>query len=140
MLVLAERLRLLREQKSFTQGDIESRTGLRRCYISRVERGRTIPSLETLEKLAHSLDLPLYQFLYDGEVPPTRLKFTTGKRTVSLWGSSGKDGYYFDKLRACLSRMSPEDRDMLLRVARIMLSVRRKSISMRTAKSPTTVR
>jgi hypothetical protein len=35
VMVIGERLRALREQKNLSQGDIEKRTGLLRCYISR---------------------------------------------------------------------------------------------------------
>jgi transcriptional regulator with XRE-family HTH domain len=51
-MVIGDRLRELREQKSFSQGDIEKRTALLRCYISRVENGHTVPAIETPEKLA----------------------------------------------------------------------------------------
>ncbi len=65
------RLRSLREEKNLSQGDIEKRTGLLRCYISRVENGHTVPAVETLEKMARALELPLYQLMYDGQEPPT---------------------------------------------------------------------
>jgi len=52
MLPIAARLRLLREVKGMSQGDVEHRTGLLRCYISRVENGHTVPTLETLQRLA----------------------------------------------------------------------------------------
>ena len=55
-------IRGYRLQKGFSQGDIEKRTGLLRCYLSRVENGHTVPSLDTLAKIAHALDLPLAQF------------------------------------------------------------------------------
>src|SRR5260370_35441546 len=42
-----------------SKGDIEKRTGLLRCYLSRVENGHTVPSLETLQKIARALDLQL---------------------------------------------------------------------------------
>ena len=67
---IAERLHELRESKNLSQGDIEKRTGLLRCYISRVENGHTVPSIETLEKLARALEVPMYQLFYDGEEPP----------------------------------------------------------------------
>jgi len=54
-MVIGDRLKQIRESKNMSQGDIESRTGLLRCYISRVENGHTVPALETLEKLAHAL-------------------------------------------------------------------------------------
>jgi transcriptional regulator with XRE-family HTH domain len=53
--IIAERLRELRDAKNLSQGDIEKRTGLLRCYISRVENGHTVPSVETLEKMARAL-------------------------------------------------------------------------------------
>lgn len=64
------RIRELREQKGVSQGDIEKRTGLLRSYISRVENGHTIPSLETLERFASALEIPLYQVFYEGKGSP----------------------------------------------------------------------
>ena len=55
-------IRGYRLQKGLSQGDIEKRTGLLRCYLSRVENGHTVPSLDTLSKIDHALDLPLAQF------------------------------------------------------------------------------
>jgi len=55
--VIGERLRVLREQKNLSQGDIEKKTGLLRCYVSRVENGHTVPSVETLEKFARALEV-----------------------------------------------------------------------------------
>jgi transcriptional regulator with XRE-family HTH domain len=64
------RLRTLREEKRLSQGDIEMSTGLLRCYISRVENGHTVPTVETLEKMARALEVPPYRLFYDGETPP----------------------------------------------------------------------
>jgi transcriptional regulator with XRE-family HTH domain len=66
-MVIGDRMRALREEKNLSQGDIEKRAGLLRCDISRVENGHTTPSIETLEKLARALDIPMYQLFYDGE-------------------------------------------------------------------------
>ena len=57
-MIIGDRLRILREQKKFSQGEIEKRTGLLRCYISRVENGHTVPAVETLEKFARALEDP----------------------------------------------------------------------------------
>ena len=65
-MMIGDRLRDLREAKHLSQGDIEQRTGLLRCYVSRVEHGHTVPCIETLEKLAHALEVTMYQFFYDG--------------------------------------------------------------------------
>jgi transcriptional regulator with XRE-family HTH domain len=69
-MIIGDRLRAVREEKKLSQGDIEERTGLLRCYISRVENGHTVPAIETLEKMARALEIPLYQLFYDGEEPP----------------------------------------------------------------------
>ena len=117
-MVIADRLRQLRESKQLSQGDIEKRTGLFRCYISRVENGHTVPAIETLEKLARALECPLYQLFYDGEEPPklpNLLKRKTSDEIV--WGSSGKNALYLHKLRRCLSKTADRDRKILLAVA-----------------------
>lgn len=59
-MVIGERLRDIRKQKNLSQGEIEKRTGLLRCYISRVENGHTVPAIETLEKLVRAMELPMY--------------------------------------------------------------------------------
>jgi transcriptional regulator with XRE-family HTH domain len=74
MLMIGERLRTIRESKNFSQGDIEKRTGMLRCYTSRVENGHTVPSIETLAKYAQALEIPLYQLFYDGEETPKKIK------------------------------------------------------------------
>lgn len=68
-MIIGDRLREMREEKKLSQGDIEKRTGLLRCYISRVENGHTVPAIETLEKLARALEVSLYHLFYDGEEP-----------------------------------------------------------------------
>jgi len=74
MLMIGERLRTIRESKNLSQGDIEQRTGMLRCYTSRVENGHTVPSIETLAKFAQALDVPLYQIFYDGDAEPKKIK------------------------------------------------------------------
>jgi transcriptional regulator with XRE-family HTH domain len=63
---IGDTIRNYRLQKGMSQGDIEKRTGLLRCYLSRVENGHTIPSLDTLAKIATAMDLALSQFFADG--------------------------------------------------------------------------
>lgn len=113
-MIVGERLRSVREQKQLSQGDIEKRSGLLRCYISRVENGHTVPAVETLEKLARALEIPMYALLYEGEEPPKPLTASGRGIPDKLWGSSGKDARYLRKLQQCLSRMNETDRDLLL--------------------------
>ena len=120
-MIISDRLRELREAKKLSQGDIEKRTGLLRCYISRVENGHTVPAIETLEKLARALEVPLYQLFYDGEEPrqlPNLLKRTTAD--VIAWGSHGKQANYLHQLRKCLSKAHDEDRKLIMYMAQKM--------------------
>jgi len=117
-MVISDRLRQLREDKKLSQGDIEKRTGLLRCYISRVENGHTVPAIETLEKLARALEVPLYQLFYDGAEPPKLPNLLKRKTSDEIaWGSSGKNGIYLHKLVKCLSKATDSDRKLLLSMA-----------------------
>jgi transcriptional regulator with XRE-family HTH domain len=107
------RLRSLREEKQLSQGDIEKRTGLLRCYISRVENGHTMPAIETLEKMARAMEIPLYQIMYDGQEPPKLPPGSPGNQ-ADEWGSAGKDSRFLRKLRRSLAHMNPGDRQVLL--------------------------
>ena len=92
-MIISDRLRELREEKKLSQGDIEKRTGLVRCYISRVENGHTVPAIETLEKLARALEIPLYQLFYDGDEPPKLPNLLKRKTTDDIvWGEFGETG------------------------------------------------
>jgi transcriptional regulator with XRE-family HTH domain len=68
MMKIGTTIRAHRLQKGLSQGDIEKKTGLLRCYLSRVENGHTVPSLDTLSKIAGALDLPIAQFFADDQV------------------------------------------------------------------------
>lgn len=114
-MVISDRLRQLREQKKLSQGDIEKRTGLLRCYISRVENGHTVPAIETLEKLARALEVPMYQLFYNGDEPPKMPNFLKNKTSAEVaWGSSGKNSAYLLKLVKYLRKATDSDRKLIL--------------------------
>jgi transcriptional regulator with XRE-family HTH domain len=113
--VIGNRLKELRESKTLSQGDIEKRTGLLRCYISRVENGHTVPSIETLEKMARALEVPMYRLFYDGEAPTTLRKMKPPKNDE--FGSTGPEADYFSKLRRLLAKMDPDDQKLVLHMA-----------------------
>jgi len=120
-MIVGERLRTLREEKNFSQGEIEKRTGLLRCYISRVENGHTVPSVETLEKFARALEVPMYELLYDGEKPPQLPNLPKRKTAGEIaWGSSGKDARMLMKLRQFLGKTNKDDQQLLLSIAHKM--------------------
>lgn len=115
---IGDRLRSIREEKKLSQGDVEKRTGLLRCYVSRVENGHTVPAVETLEKFARALEVPMYQLFYDGEKPP-ELPNLSQKKTAGeiAWGSSGKDARYLARFRRLLAKTTDGDRKLLLSMA-----------------------
>jgi len=120
-MLIGTRLRQLREQKHLSQGDIEERTGLLRCYVSRVENGHTVPSLETLERFAGVLDVPLYLLFYSGDEAPTTPNLTPRKTLEEITadnGDEGLDAQFLLKLRNLLARLTEPDRDVLLSVAK----------------------
>ena len=126
-MIIGERLRELRDEKKLSQGDIEKRTGLLRCYISRVDNGHTVPAIETLEKMARALEVPLYQLFYDGDEPP-KLPNLPRRRTADdiVWGSSRKDARSLRKLCRDLSRMDDKKRSVLLAMAQKMSQPKRR--------------
>ncbi len=114
-MIIGDRLRALREEKKLSQGDIEKRTGLFRCYVSRVENNHTIPAIETLEKMARALEVPLYQLFYEGEEPPQLPNLLKRKSTHDIaWGSTGKDARFLNKLRSLLAKVDEENRKLVM--------------------------
>jgi len=106
-MVISERLRAIREQKELSQGDIEERTGLKRCYVSRVENGHTIPSIETLEKMARALEIPMYQLFYDGEAPPEPRRSRRACLPITMSGAVPVSPRNFFSASASFSGASP---------------------------------
>ena len=126
-MIIGDRLRELREKKKFSQGEVEKRTGMLRCYISRVENGHTVPAVETLEKFAHALEVRMYQLFYDGELPPKRLGLTKPKPGADIeWGNKGKDARLLAKFCRLFSRMKGDDLGLVLFMAQKM--ARRKAV------------
>ncbi len=101
-------IRSYRLQKGMSQGDIEKRTGLLRCYLSRVENGHTVPSLETLQKIAYALDLQLAQFFSDEAV----------SREMSALKLSEEEIRFLTQIQRYSARLSENDRKLLLAMVR----------------------
>jgi len=101
-------IRTYRLQKGMSQGDIEKRTGLLRCYLSRVENGHTVPSLETLQKIAHALDLQLAQFFADDTI----------SKDMSTLRLSEEEIRFLTQVQRYAARLSENDRKLLLAMVR----------------------
>jgi transcriptional regulator with XRE-family HTH domain len=112
-MVIGERLRILREQKNMSQGVIEHRTGLLRCYISRVENGHTVPSVETLEKMAHALEVPMYRLFTDEDrIDKPEVSFSKAEPARNR-----KQDATLRPFTKALAQMNDNDRRLLLHIA-----------------------
>jgi transcriptional regulator with XRE-family HTH domain len=120
-MLVGQRIRQLREQKGLSQVDLQKASGLRTSYISRVDHGHIVPSLETLQKFATGLDLPLYRLFYEGEEPPPTPHLTPRRTLEELaeeLAIGGLRAKFLRKFRKLLSRMTESDRTFLLEVAK----------------------
>ena len=115
-MLIGQKLREIREAKKVSQVEIAEATGLVQPYVSRVENGHTVPGVETLEKWASALKIPLYQILYDGEEPPKPLKLS-GNHHSELWGDSRRQMHDLKRLRQYLAKMSQQERELLMSLA-----------------------
>ncbi len=92
----------VRQQRGLSQGDLEKRTGLMRCYISRVENGHTVPSIETLSRIAQALELQLTDLLPDGSPPPNELS----------------EQQFLEEIRRYLPMLSANEREQVVGLVR----------------------
>lgn len=118
---IGQRIRQLREQKGLSQGDIERTTGMLRGYISRVEHGHTVPSLETLQRFAGALDVPLYRLFYTAEDGPAASGGrppATLEELAQAKGNEGTEARFLLQLKGLVGNMVEADRAFLLDCAR----------------------
>ena len=97
-------IRAYRLQKGLSQGDIEKRTGLLRCYLSRVENGHTVPSLDTLAKIAGALDIPLAQFFAEDSLG----------REMNTQKLTDDELRFLTQIRRYATNLNDSDRKLLL--------------------------
>lgn len=118
---IGARIRELREQKGLSQGDVEKATGLLRCYTSRVENGHTVPSLETLERFATALGVPLYRLFLveEGALASSPLGLQENLEALAQSPDpKGSEARFLLKLRSYAENMRESDREMLLSLAK----------------------
>ena len=114
---IGEVIRSYRGQRGLSQGDIERRTGLLRCYLSRVENGHTVPSLETLAKIAEAMDISLADFFPGTETPRDR-------ETQRMLGELSEDEVRFlSEIKRYSSTLSDGDKRLVLAMIRKMASL-----------------
>ena len=114
---IGEVIRTYRSDRGLSQGDIERRTGLLRCYLSRVENGHTVPSLETLAKIAEAMDIALAEFFPGAETQPDR-------ETQKMLGELSEDEIRFlYEIKKHSSTLSDGDKRLVLAMIRKMATI-----------------
>jgi transcriptional regulator with XRE-family HTH domain len=114
---IGEVIRSYRGQRGLSQGDIERRTGLLRCYLSRVENGHTVPSLETLAKIAEAMEIALADFFPGAETPRDR-------DTQKMLGELSEDEIRFlSEIKKYSTTLSDGDKRLVLAMIRKMATV-----------------
>ena len=107
-MTIGSTIRGYRQQKGMSQGDVEKKTGLLRCYLSRVENGHTVPSLDTLQKIAGALNLPLSQFFAEEIV---------GREMASM-NLSEDEIRFLTQIQRYSAHLTESDRKLLLAMVR----------------------
>lgn len=115
-MVIGERLKQIREHRDWSQGEIEKRTGLLRAYLSRVENGHTVPTLETLEKWSQALGVSMAELFSESGKTPKALDLPARKTTKM--GRAGENG--LRRLSQAFARMNPRNRKLLVAIANKM--------------------
>ncbi|MFZ0335674.1 MAG: helix-turn-helix domain-containing protein [Candidatus Acidiferrales bacterium] len=115
-MLIGERLRAIRESKNLSQGDIEKRTGLLRCYVSRCENGHTVPAIDTLEKWSKALEISMAQLFADNghEPKPLPLSKSGNGNTPKLRRSALKG---LERLHASFAHMNDKDIAIVVGIA-----------------------
>ena len=115
---IGQKLRELREERHLSQGDIQQKTGLLRCYVSRVENGFTVPNVETLEKFASALKVPLYRFFTEGE--RVKMPKLATSNPESAWEVSSYHRREIRQFAKTFSQMDDRKQTLLLHLAQKM--------------------
>ena len=110
-------IRSYRGDRGLSQGDIERRTGLLRCYLSRVENGHTVPSLETLAKIGEAMEISLADFFPGGD---SAQDLQTRKVLSEL---SKEEIIFLTEIKKCSTTLSDDDKKLVLGMIRKMATV-----------------
>lgn len=94
---LAGRIAFLRRQHGMTLDQLADAAGLTKSYISKVERGLSIPSISTALKIATTFDLSVGQLLGETQYDDAISVVRRGERPSFMRGGSSS-GYDYEML------------------------------------------
>ena len=114
---IGEVIKSYRADRGLSQVDIERRTGLLRCYLSRVENGHTVPSLETLAKIAEAMEISLADFFPGSDTPGDR-------ETRKMLGELSEEEIRFlADIKKYSTTLSDDDKKLVLAMIRKMATI-----------------
>lgn len=138
-MMIGHRLREVRQTKKLSQGDIERSSGLLRCYVSQVENGHTVPAIDTIEKWARALGIPMYQLFYDGETPPKiPNEVKVQGKSWRQRGLKSPGRQYLREMQGYLAKLDQNDRALILHMTKKIVHTRKSSRTQDTRKSSRT--
>ncbi|MEA2653568.1 MAG: hypothetical protein QOI37_795 [Chloroflexota bacterium] len=109
-LELGVRIRALRQARGLTLRDVSQQAGVTESFLSQVERDVTSPSIATLQRIAHALDLSIAQ-LFAEEPETGRVVRREARRTVAFPGLKSVDEFLTSnmagRLQVILSTIEP---------------------------------
>ena len=97
---LGHRIQKKRKAQNKTQENLAESVSVTVGYISQIERGITKVNLEMLSNIAEVLGCNISEFLSD---------------TVKL-----SNNYLFDEFNECIKKLSPENRKILIEIAKVL--------------------
>lgn len=112
-MMIGERIREIRQAKGLTQRVIQKRTGLMSAYVSRVEHNHTVPSVETLNKFARGLEVPIYAFFFPAVESPEK-------------PAARKDDLIPPRILSLLRKMGERERELMLEAGKAMVKRKRR--------------
>mgnify|MGYP006288169645 CR=1 FL=1 len=60
---IGNKISMIRKNKNISQRELAQKANLSQSFISHLEHGKRNPTLNTLQSIAHALDIPLNKFL-----------------------------------------------------------------------------
>ena len=109
-LQLGTRIRALRQARRLTLRDVSERAGVTESFLSQVERDVTSPSIATVQRIAHALDLSIAQ-LFAEEPATGRVVRREARRRVAYPGLKAVDEFLTSnmagKLQVIMSTIEP---------------------------------
>lgn len=104
---LGARIRFLRHQRRISLDHLAAATGLTKSYISKVERGLSVPSISTALKLAGSFNMSIGQLLGE-EQHAESICVVRKKDRKSFMREGGPAGYNYQAIAASMPFKSME--------------------------------